>query len=426
MHQDSHLLDLFFQNQPASRPNPKLKYLENLSTGRLVHMRDGQVTLYKRERSSVWQMRFRLFDKQWHRVTTGYEDLEYAKKKAGDIYDRARFLEELGIPPLNKRFDAVAEAAKAELQSDLANGIGKKIYVDYISVIDNYLIPFFGKKFLTNIKHQDIAEFELWRSTKMKRKLMSSTMLTHFAAYNRIFDLAVARGWLSDKHPVPRLGTKGEKSKARPAFTREEVDYLLTFLKTWSLGGKTREAHLGRLLLRDYIEILLATGMRHGTEAFNIQWRHLEWHTDKGIKYLRIWVSGKTGPRWLIARHEAVPVIERLKSRFTEWDHLTLDELIAEKREDYLWRHPNGERPYDFVSSFKWLMKDSGLLLSTTGAKRTMYSFRHTYATLSLVEWGMDIHTLAKQMGTSVPMLERFYSKLTATLAAEKLAGNVS
>ena len=68
-------------------------------------------------------------------------------------------------------------------------------------------------------------------------------------------------------------------------------------------------------------------------------------------------------------------------------------------------------------------MKDSGLLLSATGAKRTMYSFRHTFATFSLVEWGMDIHTLAKQMGTSVQMLERFYSKLTATLAAEKLAG---
>ena len=426
MDRETQLLDFFFQNQPASRPNPKLKYLENLSTGRLVHMRDGQVTLYKRERSGVWQMRFRLFDKKWHRVTTGYEDLEYAKKKAGDIYDRARFLEELGIPPLNKRFDAVAEAAKVELQSDLANGVGKKIYVDYISVIDNYLIPFFGKKFLTNIKHQDIAEFELWRSNKMKRKLMASTMLTHFAAYNRIFDLAVARGWLSDKHPVPRLGTKGEKSTPRPAFTRKEIDYLLNFMKTWSEGGKKQEAHNGRLLLRDYIEVLIATGMRHGTEAMNIQWKHLEWHTDKGIKYLRIWVSGKTGPRWLIARHEAVPVVERLKNRFTEWDHLSLDQLIEEKREEYLWRHPNGHRPYDFVSSFKWLMKEAGISLSSTGAKRTLYSFRHTYATFSLVEWGMDIHTLAKQMGTSVQMLERFYSKLTATLAAEKLAGNVS
>jgi len=33
-----------------------------------------------------------------------------------------------------------------------------------------------------------------------------------------------------------------------------------------------------------------------------------------------------------------------------------------------------------------------------------------------------DIHTLARQMDTSVLMLERHYSKLTATLAAGKLA----
>jgi hypothetical protein len=34
----------------------------------------------------------------------------------------------------------------------------------------------------------------------------------------------------------------------------------------------------------------------------------------------------------------------------------------------------------------------------------------------------IDIHTLARQMGTSVGMLEKHYSKLAATMAAEKLA----
>jgi hypothetical protein len=28
--------------------------------------------------------------------------------------------------------------------------------------------------------------------------------------------------------------------------------------------------------------MLLLTGMRHGTEAMGICWRHIEWHTDKG------------------------------------------------------------------------------------------------------------------------------------------------
>jgi hypothetical protein len=35
---------------------------------------------------------------------------------------------------------------------------------------------------------------------------------------------------------------------------------------------------------------------------------------------------------------------------------------------------------------------------------------------------GIDIHTLARQMGTSVGMIERHYSKMTATMAAERLA----
>jgi integrase len=35
---------------------------------------------------------------------------------------------------------------------------------------------------------------------------------------------------------------------------------------------------------------------------------------------------------------------------------------------------------------------------------------------------GTDIHTLARQMGASVTMLVRNYSKLTATMAAEQLA----
>jgi apolipoprotein N-acyltransferase len=48
-----------------------------------------------------------------------------------------------------------------------------------------------------------------------------------------------------------------------------------------------------------------------------IQWRHLEWHVDSktGQRYLRIWVSGKTGGRWLIAKHWAIAVFERLALR---------------------------------------------------------------------------------------------------------------
>ena len=56
------------------------------------------------------------------------------------------------------------------------------------------------------------------------------------------------------------------------------------------------------------------------------------------------------------------------------------------------------------------------------GQTRTLYSLRHTFATFELLNNKTDIHTLSKQMGNSAAMIERHYSELTATMAAEKLA----
>ena len=50
-------------------------------------------------------------------------------------------------------------------------------------------------------------------------------------------------------------------------------------------------------------------------------------------------------------------------------------------------------------------------------------TFRHTYATFALLNDGMDIHTLAIQMGTSIGMIERHYSHLTPRLRKEMLTG---
>lgn len=86
-----------------------------------------------------------------------------------------------------------------------------------------------------------------------------------------------------------------------------------------------------------------------------------------------------------------------------------------------LFRNAVGLHPRTFNGIFAKLMRESGLLRDAGGSRRTLYSLRHTYVTLELLA-GTDIHTLAKQMGTSVRMLEQHYSKLTTTLAAERLA----
>ena len=133
-----------------------------------------------------------------------------------------------------------------------------------------------------------------------------------------------------------------------------------------------------------------------------------------------MWVDGKTGGRWLIAKHELVGVLHRLHSRQRDIADKPFDSVLGRHRA-YLFRTSDGRRPYSFNGLFRRLLRHCELLTNNTGETRTLYSLRHTYATVELLV-GAYIHTLAKQMGTSVAMLERHYSKLTATLAAGRLA----
>ena len=45
-----------------------------------------------------------------------------------------------------------------------------------------------------------------------------------------------------------------------------------------------------------------------------MRWRHVQWYegTKTKVRYLRIWISGKSGGRWLIAKYGAAVVLKRL------------------------------------------------------------------------------------------------------------------
>jgi integrase len=193
-------------------------------------------------------------------------------------------------------------------------------------------------------------------------------------------------------------------------------------MKTWQTGGVSQVEKQIRPLVRDYVEVLLYTGIRHGTEAMNICWNNIEWHTDKDVRYVRIWVSGKTGGRWLIAKHNVLDALKRLHARQTDINSIAFDDIFVSRIKHKVFRFSNNYQPPDFGGTFRRLMRDCGLLKNAQNETRTLYSLRHTYATLELLENGTDIHTLAKQMGNSALMIEQHYSKLTATMAADRLA----
>ena len=140
------------------------------------------------------------------------------------------------------------------------------------------------------------------------------------------------------------------------------------------------------------------------------------------MRYLRVWVDGKTGGRWLIAKHRAVDVLKRLHERQTDVKSIGFEDMFATRVPHKLFRLSDGYQPVSLNGTFRRLMRDTGLLKNSEGQTRTLYSLRHTYATMELLRNSTDIHTLSKQMGNSAAMIERHYSKLTATMAADRLA----
>ena len=384
------------------------------------HFRDGNVVLYRRERSLRWQARLKLPNDKWKRISTKKTDVPTAKDIACDKYDEIRFKIKNKLPLETKRFGMVANLEILNMKKELNEGYGKKTYLHYIGAIERYMIPFFGNTHIDNIDYKKLKEFDDWRITKVGRQLKSSTLNNHNSAMNRIFRTALERGWINE-YQIPQLKNKGLKTQRRPHFEGKEYGQLYKFMRDWSKTGRKQKTRDIRELLRDYVLVLANTGMRHGTETANLKWNDIEeYYSNNNKKYLRIWVNGKTGKRELIARHSVRTYLKRIQDRFETLKNLSVEELS--EVDEYVFRLRDGSTVKDWHGAFEILMKESGLLEDRHGDRRTLYSLRHTYATLALVR-GVDIHVLSRQMGTSIGMLEKHYSHLIPSLSAEQLAG---
>lgn len=387
-----------------------------------VILNDGDLKLYKRARSRAWQATFNI-DGHWVRISTKCRDLEEAKVAAKAQMVEYQFRQKHQLPVVSKKFADVARLAIAEMRKALEADRGKKTYRDYIIVIERYLIPFFGSMVVSNIDYEKLKEFDRWRAEKMGREPKASTLNTHNSALNRVFDEAVLRGFLPKSH-VPMLINMGRDSERRPDFTLEEYRTLIRSFPAWIEKGRKGKSREMRLLLRDYVLILANTGIREGTEAGNLLWQHVHLFEDKGKQYLEMSVNGKTGRRDIICRANTLIFLKRIHERCGDINKMSFEQLLKAKVKKPVFRLSDGSVTKNLRQTFKAFLKDTGLLVcSRTGQDRTLYSLRHTYATFALVRDGMEIHTLAKQMGTSIQMIERHYSHLTPRLKKDMLTG---
>jgi integrase len=399
-----------------------------------VPIQNGSIVLTKRPKSPFWQARFRI-GRKWVRTSTKSSDLDEASAVAVNLHARAEIKADMGYPVVTRKFKSVAEAVKANLQVRLDSGTGKSVFRDYIQVIDNYLIPFFGSRNVGNIDHSLMSKFSQYRIEQIGREPARSTLNTHSAALRRIFSEAVNHGYVSLSQ-VPSLKVAkgaGQSTVRRPSFTRDEYKKLYTFMREWVKGGRRGKASDIRYLLQDYVLILANSGLRPGTETANLKWKHLEFRRDveaseelygdekiaEQDEYLIINVYyGKTSHssnghrkgRESIPRNDCRNHLDRLVRRSKYLECETLEEAI--QKDAYVFALPDGSRTNQLGRKFDQLLTDADLLLSRNDERRTLYSLRHFYITQAIINNRAALHTIAKQCGTSIGMLEKHYSHL--------------
>ena len=130
------------QEHPQAAHQP----VQHAAADRLL--RDGDLVLYRRSRSLLYQCRYRLADGTWHRQTTGKASLEHAIVAACDLYDESRYRQRLGLAHQAHSFAHIAGICLDELRHQIDLKKTKSSLNDYASIIERYFVPYFGERML--------------------------------------------------------------------------------------------------------------------------------------------------------------------------------------------------------------------------------------------------------------------------------------
>ena len=396
-----------------------------VSTESIV-VKPEQIRLVRRDDSKKWQVHYKLEGvKTWFRRSADTADVKEASRIAERMWMKATFDHEEGRPVISKKFKPIAEIVLHRLEDQIKAGTAKPSARDYVSAIKLYLIPFYGNYNIDSIKPSVISEFHNWRREKVGRELSGSAQNNHNAAFNQIFDEAIERGYMT-AHDRPLTKNTGGESDRRAEFSHEELEALMTYSHKFIEDGRTARTRMIRELLSIYVPFMAATGMRAGTEAEFLEWRHIdvEIRDKQPVLHFRL-QRGKRGARNFVAHNSCWLLLERLRQLSPDLSSMTLDEVLKKRIPHRLFRLSDGSVPDNWNKPFRQWLEDSELLnCPVTGKERSLYSLRHYYATQRLLE-GIPIHDLAEQMGTSVLMITKHYSHLTPLMKAKQFAGVV-
>jgi integrase len=395
----------------------------------------NKARLYKQSGSKKYYAALRLDNGKWERKATGEEDLEAAKLRALRLYDETQFAAQHNLPQTTRTFSGIAKAVIQQMEATRNTSQWVSTYKHYIGVLNNYAIPYFHNQPLTQIKTKADGYFPFVME-RMGKELSKSTIATHTSALNLVFNYASNAGYMTVLS-VPKFSFSGVSSQRRATFELSEYRRVINSLSAWRRKAthRAKDAEI-RDLLYDYVLILANTGIRHGREAMDLKWQNLSFRKSQtGHPLIVFKVMKKKGRKgtaeWrdVVMRDKhgnAIKILERLKNRQKSISRKSVKTLVKERSDKHIFALSDGSQPSRLDGTFKAFLKAYNLLVGDTGQPRTLYSWRHFYATVELTrKRPISVALLAKQMGTSVKMIEQHYGHLDVVKEGDALSGRV-
>jgi integrase len=378
------------------------------------HDIDDSFYIYLQRNSTVWLARFKIGGK-WISRTTKQREKPKAIVAAIKVKTECDIKHEHGITIQTKAFKHVAELAIERMRETPAGTKGKASYQDYEWFLRKYHVPFFDRTHITSIDRVKLLEFDRWRVKTLGRAPSQSTLKSHNAAMQRVFEEAVIRRWMSVAQ-IPALTTSGGTAGTRrDYFTAVEVQRIADAFPEWIRTSRNKPTRQVRELLYTYFNFAVHTGLRPGTEMDNLHWNDIEVKKDHVVITVR---KGKTtlytGNRLVIGRDTVLDMILDMHEKSQDQD-------APNYHNPLVFRLPDGSTSSQLGRNFTMLLKRLGMEVGP-GGKRTLYSLRHTYITLQLLE-GIAPSVLARQCGTSTEMIQRHYDHLTTLMHVKELMG---
>lgn len=366
----------------------------------------GKLHIYRRPSSQLWQCSAYLKGKN-RRASTRENSLALAKEFAEDWYLDLRGRAREGNLKNEKTFRIAAEQFRREYEI-ITEGQRSKTYIlGMMSKLDNYLIPYFGNKGLSEVTPGLVQEYRIYRQTHSVRRHNQktdysakrpkhNTIHQEIVALRLILKTAIRHGWMDR---LPDLSTPygvSKKISRRAWFAPDEYKKLYEATRRRIEETHRKHHKWSCEQLHDFVLLMANTGLRPD-EMKRLEYRDVEIVEDKDTdeKILLIEVRGKRGLGYCKSMPGAIMPFQRMTER------------NSPQPTDLLF-------PKSHAGLLNKILDEEDLKYDRDGQARTAYSLRHTYICMRLLD-GADIYQIAKNCRTSVEMIEKYYASHIST-----------